>query len=55
VVDSSLAKADRIVFRAWSHEDAVELRYQDFAALENRPTVGTFGRIPLHAPHAPRV
>jgi Ala-tRNA(Pro) deacylase len=55
VVDSTLAKADRIVFRAGSHEEAVELRYQDFAALENRPTVGTFGRIPLHAPHAPRV
>ena len=55
VVDSSLAKADRIVFRAGSHEEAVELRYQDFVALENKPTVGTFGRIPLHPPHAPRV
>jgi Ala-tRNA(Pro) deacylase len=50
VVDSTLAKADRIVFRAGSHEEALELRYQDFAALENKPTVGTFGRIPVPAP-----
>src|SRR5207253_3601656 len=50
VVDSTLAKADRVVFRAGSHEEAVELRYQDFAALENKPPVGAFGRIPVSAP-----
>jgi len=50
VVESTLASADRVVFRAGSHEEAVELRYQDFADLEHRPTVGLFGRTPLHAP-----
>jgi Ala-tRNA(Pro) deacylase len=50
VVDSTLARADRIVFRAGSHEEALELRYQDFATLENRPPVGPFARMPAQAP-----
>lgn len=50
VVDSTLTAADRVVFRAGSHEEALELRYQDFAALEHGPLVGSFGRIPVHAP-----
>jgi len=52
VVDSTLARADRVVFRAGSHEEALELRYQDFADLENRPMVASFARIPMHAPRA---
>ena len=50
VVDSTLASADRVVFRAGSHEEALELRYRDFADLERGAMVGTFGRIPVHAP-----
>jgi len=50
VVDSTLAGADSVVFRAGSHEEALELRYQDFAALEHGPMVGSFARIPVHAP-----
>jgi len=50
VVDSTLARADRVVFRAGSHEEALELRYRDFASLEHGALVGSFGRIPVHAP-----
>ena len=52
VVDSTLAEAGRIVFRAGSHEEALEIRYEDFRRLEGDPKTGTFGR-PLAS--APRV
>jgi Ala-tRNA(Pro) deacylase len=50
VVDSMLAEADRIVFRAGSHEEAIEIRYEDFRRLERDAKTGTFGRIPASAP-----
>jgi len=50
VVDSTLAEADRIVFRAGSHEEAMEIRYEDFRRLEGDPKTGTFGRPPASAP-----
>ena len=43
VVDSGLAGVNRVVFRAGSHEEAIELRYLDFFRLENEPPVGAFG------------
>jgi len=50
VVDSTLAEAGRIVFRAGSHEEAIEIRYEDFRRLERDPKTGTFGRPPDNAP-----
>jgi len=50
VVDSALAEADRIVLRAGSHEEAIEIRYQDFRRVEDDPRMGTFGRLPASAP-----
>ncbi|MGZ6144045.1 MAG: aminoacyl-tRNA deacylase [Myxococcales bacterium] len=44
VIDSALAEVNRIIFRAGSHEEAIELRYADFFRLENEPVVGAFGR-----------
>lgn len=43
-VDSGLAECDRIVFRAGSHEESIEMRYGDFFRLENEPRVGVIGR-----------
>jgi len=42
-VEESLVLEDRIIFRAGSHEETLELAYEDFAVLET-PTVGRFGR-----------
>jgi len=50
VVDSTLVEADRIVFRAGSHEEAIEIRYEDFRRLKRDPKTGTFGRPPDNAP-----
>jgi hypothetical protein len=50
VVDSTLAESDRIVFRAGSHEEAIEMRYEDFYRLENGPRVGAIGRAHPSAP-----
>ena len=50
VVDSTLAEAGRIVFRAGTHEEAIEIRYEDFRRLERDPKTGTFGRPPDNAP-----
>jgi len=50
VIDSTLAEAGRIVFRAGSHEEAIEIRYEDFRRLERDPKTGTFGRPPASAP-----
>jgi Ala-tRNA(Pro) deacylase len=35
VVDRSLARSVPIIFRAGSHEEALEMRYEDFAQLEH--------------------
>ena len=40
VIDSTLAEAGRIVFRAGSHEEAIEIRYEDFRRLERDPKTG---------------
>lgn len=43
VVEESLVLEDRVIFRAGSHEETLEMEYEDFAVLET-PTVGRFGR-----------
>ncbi|WP_426757145.1 aminoacyl-tRNA deacylase [Myxococcus sp. Y35] len=40
-VDESLSLAERLLFRAGSHEEALEMRFQDFATLE-WPLVASF-------------
>lgn len=40
-VDESLSLAERLLFRAGSHEESLELRFQDFATLE-WPLVASF-------------
>lgn len=45
VVDRSLARQPRLVFRAGSHEEAVEIAWRDFQALE-QPAVLSFGVAP---------
>jgi Ala-tRNA(Pro) deacylase len=42
-VDSSLTAEDEIVFNAGTHNDAVCMRYEDFAAIVN-PVVGVIAR-----------
>ena len=41
VVDKRLAKPGTMIVRAGSHQEAIEMRYQDFARLE-RPRVEDF-------------
>lgn len=43
VVDSSLAEWPSILLRAGSHEETLEMTYQDFVALE-QPIVASIGR-----------
>lgn len=50
VVESTLAEAERIVFRAGSHEESIEIRSEDFRRLEGDPKTGTFGRLPASVP-----
>lgn len=50
VVDSALTGADRLVFRAGSHEEAIEMRYNDFCRLENELLVGAIGRPQPNSP-----
>jgi Ala-tRNA(Pro) deacylase len=50
VIDSALAEAESIVFRAGSHEEAIEMRYEDFLWLEKQPKVGPIGRTQTSAP-----
>jgi Ala-tRNA(Pro) deacylase len=45
VLDSALERESRIVFRAGSHDEALELRLADLLALE-QPRVGTFATEP---------
>ena len=43
IVDEHLAEDDKIVFDAQSHEEAIRMRYRDFAKLE-QPRIGHFAR-----------
>lgn len=45
IVDESLTGEDRVLFRAGSHEETLELRYVDFMRLEN-PRVASFAIVP---------
>ncbi len=49
MVDERLAQLDRLIVRAGSHTEAMELRFQDFATLE-WPLVASFCRDHLHRP-----
>ena len=44
VIDSGLAGEDVVVFRAGSHVEAIEMRYEDFLRLEKSPRVAAIGR-----------
>ncbi|HZR10924.1 MAG TPA: YbaK/EbsC family protein [Myxococcales bacterium] len=44
VVDSALADEERIIVRAGSHVEAIEMRYEDFYRLEKEPRVAAIGR-----------
>lgn len=46
IVDSSLGSNEKIVFRAGSHGEALEINYSDFLALE-RPRIASFRMGPL--------
>ena len=50
VVDSALAESGSDRLCAGSHEEAIEIRYQDFRRLEGDPKTGAFGRYPASAP-----
>jgi Ala-tRNA(Pro) deacylase len=43
VVDEHLARAEQLLFRAGSHQEAIELRFEDFLALE-LPLLGAIVR-----------
>lgn len=44
VIASSLAEEESIVFRAGSHVEAIEMRYEDFCRLEKDAKVAAIGR-----------
>ncbi len=44
VIDSTLADCDKMIVRAGSHEEAIEIAYDDFYRLEHEPKVGPIGR-----------
>lgn len=44
IVDSTLVEAGRLIVRAGSHEEAIEIDYDDFSRLENELHVGAFSR-----------
>jgi Ala-tRNA(Pro) deacylase len=46
VIDSSLGEHEAVVFRAGSHEEAIEMRYTDFLRLEH-PLVSDIGAMVL--------
>ncbi|MFZ5470530.1 MAG: aminoacyl-tRNA deacylase [Myxococcota bacterium] len=50
IVDGTLASDEAVVFRAGSHEETIEMRYDDFERLE-RPKVASFiaEKVPLAA------
>ncbi|MCP3104737.1 YbaK/EbsC family protein [Myxococcus sp. K15C18031901] len=48
-VDESLSLAEHVLFRAGSHEEALEMRFQDFATLE-WPLVASFIQERLRPP-----
>lgn len=43
IVDETLSKDERIVFEGQNHEEAIEMKYQDFENLEH-PRLGHFAR-----------
>lgn len=45
LVELSLTREQRLVFRAGSHEEAIELDYAEYARLE-QPSVASFGVLP---------
>ena len=45
-VDEALAAESQIVFNGGTHQDAVSMRYDDFAAITH-PIVGRFARRPI--------
>jgi Ala-tRNA(Pro) deacylase len=52
-VDESLSQNERVLFRAGSHEEVLEMRFQDFATLE-WPLVASFlHEQPRQLPHEP--
>lgn len=53
-VDESLSLTEHVLFRAGSHEEALEMRFQDFATLE-WPLVAPFLREQPRLQEAPRV
>ena len=50
VVDTALARTERVIFRAGSHEEAIEMSWDDFLRLEKGAIAGSFGRVPDDAP-----
>lgn len=46
-VDESLARDGEIVFNAGTHQDAVMMRFDDFASVA-KPVFGRFARKPVH-------
>lgn len=44
IIDSALDDAGRLIFRAGSHEEAIELDSDDFCRLENEPPVRAISR-----------
>jgi Ala-tRNA(Pro) deacylase len=50
IVDPALAEAEAIVLRAGSHEEAIEMRFDDFYRLEQEPRVANIGRAPISTP-----
>jgi len=42
-IEEGLVLEEKLLFRAGSHEETLEMAYEDFAVLET-PTVGRFGR-----------
>ena len=44
LIDSSLAEEERIIFRAGSHVEAIEMAYEDFCRLESEAKVVPIGR-----------
>jgi len=44
VIDSSLAEAESIIVRAGSHEEAIEMQYEDLYRLEGEPRVAPISR-----------
>jgi Ala-tRNA(Pro) deacylase len=53
VVDAALADEETIVFRAGSHEEAIEMSFEDFARIE-RPQIATIAQPFMQPEWAPQ-